>query len=93
MVRSITRKQNIITMQGALILRVDLRRKSSWHFATHAASPYAERAIPIPCWYHFDTAPGADDAAIIIEPVPGEGGQSGFVSALPAFLRGRRHCD
>ena len=32
--------------------------------------------------------------AIIIEPVPGEGGQSGFVSALPAFLRGLRAiCD
>ena len=38
MVRSITRKENIITMQGALILRVDLRRKSSWHFATHGVS-------------------------------------------------------
>jgi len=119
MVRSITRKQNIITMQGAYHGRTfgAMAITKSKTIYADGSSPLMPGVVtaPFPYWHHFNAAPGADEselvraslyqvelllsqqtapadtAAIIIEPVLGEGG---YVPAPPAFLQGLRSiCD
>ncbi|KAI9457900.1 acetylornithine aminotransferase [Russula earlei] len=119
MVRTITRKQNIISMQGAFHGRTfgAMAVTKSKTIYAHGFSPLMPGVLtaPFPYWHHFNAAPGADEselvraslyqlellllqqtaptdtAAIIIEPVLGEGG---YVPAPPAFLQGLRAiCD
>ncbi|KAH9957355.1 acetylornithine aminotransferase [Russula dissimulans] len=119
MVRGITGKQNIITMQGAYHGRTFgamavTRSKTIYAYGFSPLMPGVLTA-PFPYWHHFNAAPDADEselvrtslyqvellllqqsaptdtAAIIIEPVLGEGG---YVPAPPAFLQGLRAiCD
>jgi len=119
MVRSIMRKQNIITMQGAFHGRTfgAMAVTKSKTVYADGSSPLMPGVLtaPFPYWHHFNAVPGADEAelvraslyqmelllaqqsapsdtaAIIIEPVLGEGG---YVPAPPAFLQGLRTiCD
>lgn len=119
MVRGITRKQNIVAMQGAFHGRTfgAMAVTKSKTLYADGSSPLMPGVVtaPFPYWHHFNSVPGADDAelvraslyqlellllqqsapsdtaAIIIEPVLGEGG---YVPAPPAFLQGLREiCD
>lgn len=119
MVRGITRKQNIITMQGAFHGRTfgAMAITKSKTVYADGSSPLMPGVVtaPFPYWHHLNSAPGADDAelvraslyqlellflqqsapsdtaAVIVEPVLGEGG---YVPAPPAFLQGLRDiCD
>ncbi|KAH9032434.1 acetylornithine aminotransferase [Lactarius pseudohatsudake] len=119
MARGITRKQNIVAMQGAFHGRTfgAMAVTKSKTVYADGSSPLMPGVVtaPFPYWHHFNSAPGADDAelvraslyqlellllqqsapsdtaAVIIEPVLGEGG---YVPAPPAFLQGLRDiCD
>ncbi|KAH8993500.1 pyridoxal phosphate-dependent transferase [Lactarius akahatsu] len=119
MARGITRKQNIVAMQGAFHGRTfgAMAVTKSKTVYADGSSPLMPGVVtsPFPYWHHFNSAPGADDAelvraslyqlellllqqsapsdtaAVIVEPVLGEGG---YVPAPPAFLQGLRDiCD
>lgn len=119
MVRGITRKQNIITMQGSFHGRTfgAMAITKSKTIYADGSAPLMPGVVtaPFPYWHHFNSVPGADNAelvraslyqlellllqqsapadtaAVIIEPVLGEGG---YVPAPPAFLQGLREiCD
>ncbi|KAH9032203.1 acetylornithine aminotransferase [Lactarius hengduanensis] len=119
MARGITRKQNIVAMQGAFHGRTfgAMAVTKSKTVYADGSSPLMPGVVtaPFPYWHHFNSTPGADDAelvraslyqlellllqqsapsdtaAVIVEPVLGEGG---YVPAPPAFLQGLRDiCD
>ncbi|KAI0067160.1 acetylornithine aminotransferase [Artomyces pyxidatus] len=114
MARSITHKQNIITMQGAYHGRTFgamavTKSKTIYSDGVAPLMPGVFTA-PFPYWHHFSSSPSSseeriraclyqvelllsqqsapsDTAAILIEPVLGEGG---YVPAPHTFLRGLR---
>ncbi|KAI0246431.1 acetylornithine aminotransferase [Lactifluus subvellereus] len=69
MARGITRKQNIITMQGAFHGRTfgAMAITKSKTIYADGSSPLMPGVLtaPFPYWHHFNTAPGADDSEIV----------------------------
>ncbi|KAI0044978.1 acetylornithine aminotransferase [Auriscalpium vulgare] len=119
MARQMTRKTNIITMQGAYHGRTfgAMAVTKSKTIYSDGVAPLMPGVFttPFPYWHHFNTSPTSsedelvraslyqlelllqqqtaptDTAAILVEPVIGEGG---YVPAPPAFMRGLREiCD
>ncbi|KAI0266995.1 acetylornithine aminotransferase [Gloeopeniophorella convolvens] len=119
MARSITRRPNVVAMQGAYHGRTFgamavTKSKTIYSDGVAPLMPGVFTA-PFPYWHHYNAVPGADDAelsraalyqlelllaqqtaptdtaAVLVEPVLGEGG---YVPAPPVFLQGLREiCD